>query len=192
MTAALELGTRTVDVHDETPGMRNRERLLGDMASDGGVRLGLTVRRAIMTLFAVIVVVALTGAIGQPETVSTAAGEAATLRVQAPERVRGGLFFQARIDIRAARPITAPRLIFADGWLEGMQVNSIEPAAESESSRNGLLELSYPQVAGGERMRVYLQFEVNPTNVGHRSLDLELDDGTTRLARVERSITVLP
>jgi hypothetical protein len=170
----------------------DRERLRRDMASDRSVRLGLGARRTMMTLFALVVVIALSGAIGQPHKVSTARGEAATLQMSVPERVRGGLFFQARVDIRAARPITAPRLIFADGWLEGMQVNSIEPAAENESSRDGQLELSYPQVAGGERMRVYLQFEVNPTNVGRRSLDLELDDGTQRLARVERSITVLP
>jgi hypothetical protein len=173
-------------------GMEDRERLPPGMASSRGIQVGLAVRRTVMTVFAAVVVVALSGAIGQPQKGSTAQSAVATLHVSAPERVRGGLFFQARVDVRATRPIAAPRLILTDGWLEGMQVNSIEPAAESESSRDGRLELSYPKVAAGERMRIYLQFEVNPTNVGHRSQDLELDDGTTRLARVERSITVLP
>jgi hypothetical protein len=157
-----------------------------------GQRVGLAVRRVVMTLFAAIAVLALAGVFGQPAKTSSAAGPAARMRLEAPETVRGGLFFQARIDIDAIRPIQQPRLVFDDGWLEGMQVNSMEPAAQSESSRDGRLELSYPQVAGGERLRIYLQFEVNPTNVGRRSFAVALDDGTTPLARIERDITVLP
>jgi hypothetical protein len=41
-------------------------------------------------------------------------------------------------------------------------------------------------------LRVWLQFEVNPTNVGRRSLALELDDAETPVARIERDIRVLP
>jgi len=157
-----------------------------------GQRVGLVARRILMTVFAAIVVVGLSGLIGQPGRTSTAAGPAAQMRLEAPTTVRGGLFFQARLDIDAVRHVDQPRLVFDDGWLEGLQVNSIEPAAESESSRDGRLELSYPPIDAGERLRVYLQFEVNPTNVGHRSFGLALDDGTTPVARIDRTITVLP
>jgi hypothetical protein len=157
-----------------------------------GQAVGLVARRILMTVFAAIAVVALAGVFGQPGRTSTAAGPAAQMRLEAPETVRGGLFFQARLDIDAVRHVDQPRLVFDDGWVEGLQVNSIEPAAESESSRDGRLELSYPPIDAGERLRIYLQFEVNPTNIGRRSFALALDDGATPLARIDRKLTVLP
>jgi hypothetical protein len=160
--------------------------------NERGQRLGLAARRVVMTLFAAIALLALAGAFGQRATGSRAEGAAAVLRLQAPETVRGGLFFQARIDIDATQAVKEPRLVFDEGWLEGLQVNSIEPAAESESSRDGRLVLSYSSLEPGDRLRVYMQFEVNPTNVGRRSFGFELDDARTRVARIDRDITVLP
>jgi hypothetical protein len=157
----------------------NRER---------GQRAGLAARRGVMTIFAAISLLGLTGAIGQ----GTVTSRASELTVNAPETVRGGIFWQARIEVRATRPIEHPRLVFADGWLEGMQVNSIEPAAVSESSRDGRLVLSYGSLEPGDLLRVWMQFEVDPTNVGKRSLALELDDAETPLARIDRDIRVLP
>ena len=153
-----------------------------------GERAGLIARRAVMTIFAAISLLALTGAIGQTGTTSHASG----LTLDAPKTVRGGLFFQSRIDVTATRTVGQPRLVFDEGWLEGMQVNSIEPAAESESSRDGRLVLSYGALGPGDRLRIYMQFEVNPTNVGRRSYGLELNDGQARIARIDRDITVLP
>jgi hypothetical protein len=157
-----------------------------------GQLIGLTARRIVMTVFAVISVVALVGLFGQRAVSSDAAGPAATMRLEAPKTVRGGLFFQARIDIDARTDVDQPRLVFADGWLEGLQVNSIEPAAGSESSRDGRLVLSYDTLHAGDRLRIWMQFEVNPTNVGRRSFALELDDGQTPVARIDRDLTVLP
>jgi hypothetical protein len=37
-----------------------------------------------------------------------------------------------------------------------------------------------------------MQFQVNPTNVGRRSQDVELYDDTTVLARVDRTVTIYP
>ena len=37
-----------------------------------------------------------------------------------------------------------------------------------------------------------MQFQVNPTNVGRRSADVELYDGETLIATVERTMTVFP
>ena len=159
---------------------------------DRGGRIGLWTRRGAITLFALISLAALGGLIGQPSRASEAAGPAGRLRLTAPEVVRGGLFFESEIEIRARQPIGHPRLVFDDGWLEGMQVNSIEPAAESESSRDGKLVLSYGPLRPGDVLRIRLQFEVNPTNVGKRSYALELDDQARPLARIQRTIRVLP
>ena len=157
-----------------------------------GARIGLVARRVWIGLFALFAAAALAGLIGQRPTRSQAASRDARVRLEAPAVVRGGLFFQARIDIRALAPVQHPRLVFDEGWLEGMQVNSIEPAAESESSRDGRLVLSYGALEPGDVLRVHLQFEVNPTNVGVRSYGLELDDAERPLVRLDRSIRVLP
>jgi hypothetical protein len=73
-----------------------------------------------------------------------------------------------------------------------MQVNSIEPAPVGEASRDGRVVLSYDALAHGDVLRIWLQFEVNPTNVGRRSYALALDDAERPVARLARDITVLP
>jgi hypothetical protein len=157
-----------------------------------GQRLGLGARRAVLTAFAAISLLAVAGVFGQVATSSTTTGAAATLRLRAPDTVRGGLFFEARLDIRAARAIQHPRLVLDDGWLEGLQVNSIEPAPVSEASRDGRVVLTYGGLAAGDRLVVWLQFEVDPTSVGRRSFGVELDEAETRLARIDRHLTMLP
>jgi hypothetical protein len=154
--------------------------------------VGLWTRRAVLALFAVIVALALLDRFGQGTSESAAPGPAGTLRVLAPEIARGGLLFQSRIEIRARRDIELPRVVLDRGWLEGMQINSIEPAAGSESSRSGRVVLSYDKLAAGDLLRIFLSFQVNPTYVGRRSYGVELDDGRVQIARVNRSLTVLP
>jgi len=149
-------------------------------------------RPSFVTAFALISFAALIGFIGQRPSTSTAATPSARLTLSAPTTVRGGIFFQSRISIRALATIEHPRLVLESGWTEGLQVNSIEPAAESESSRDGRVVLSYGKLEAGELLRIWLQFEVNPTSVGTRSYSVELDDGARPLARISRTLRVLP
>jgi hypothetical protein len=37
-----------------------------------------------------------------------------------------------------------------------------------------------------------MEFQVNPTNVGHRAADVWLYDGNTRLLSIDRNVTVYP
>jgi hypothetical protein len=150
------------------------------------------VRRAILVLFALIAALGLLNRFGQRPTETTARVPATTMTLSAPHAVRGGLFFQSRLDIRAARAIQHPRLVLAPGWLEGMQVNSIEPAPVGEAARDGRLVLSYDTLDAGDLMRVWFQFEVNPTNVGRRSYAVELDDAEQPVARLSPRISVWP
>jgi hypothetical protein len=155
-------------------------------------QVGLVGRRVIMTVFALIAAAALWGFIGQRTSDSVAAGPAARLRLSAPEIVRGGLFFQSRVEIRALTAIEHPRLVLDEGWVEGMQFNSVEPAPESESSRDGRVVFSYGGLEPGDILRIWMQFEVDPTSVGKRPYGIELDDEDRPLARIDRSIRVLP
>ena len=157
-----------------------------------GIRAGLWARRVILCVFAVIPVLGLLDVFGEKASDSSASSPDATMQLSAPETVRGGLFFQARLDIRARRAIALPRLVLQEGWFEGMQFNSIEPQPVSEAPRDGDVVFSYDKLAAGDRLRIWVQFEVNPTNVGRRSFGVALDDGTRPVAHIDRDITVLP
>jgi hypothetical protein len=169
------------------------DEFLDDLATrHPGVLFGLWARRTLMALFAAVAVAALLDVFGQATSDSTAAGPAAQLRLRAPERVRGGLLFQSRVEIHALRTIGKPRLVLADGWLEGMQINSISPDPTQQASRNGRVVLEWDPVRARQRLIVWLQFQADPASAGRRRYDLVLDDGPVALARISRTITVLP
>ena len=37
-----------------------------------------------------------------------------------------------------------------------------------------------------------MQFQVDPTNIGRRAQNVELDDGDTTILRVRRTLTIFP
>ena len=118
-----------------------------------GQNRGLWARRVVIALFCVIALLALADRFGQRPTESQAASPAARMTLTAPDTVRGGLFFQSRVEIHALREIAAPQLVLDHGWVEGMQVNSIEPAPASELSRDGRVVLTYDKLAPGDDLR---------------------------------------
>ena len=138
-------------------------------------------RKALCLLLVAIVVLALLNVFGQRPTSSHADSPAASLDVSSPKSVRGGLMFQSRFTIQAHRSLDTPKLVLDPGWFEQMTINSLEPSASSETSRNGKIVLSF-----------WAFFQVNPTNVGHRPQGVELDDGNRPLLRINRSVTVFP
>jgi hypothetical protein len=44
----------------------------------------------------------------------------------------------------------------------------------------------------GQSYAFYLQLQLNPTDLGRRSENVELADGTQRIVRIERTATVFP
>ena len=158
--------------------------------ADSGAELAA--RRLLIGLIALFAVLALANVVGQVETTSRVIASGASLEVSAPTQVRGGLFFQGRFTIGAERQLEHATLVLDRGWLEGMHINTIEPAPVGESSRDGKLALDFGRVPPGDFLVAYLQFQVNPTNVGRRSQDVELYDDDQLLGRVDRTLTVLP
>lgn len=169
--------------------------LFRDLAAapeSGALTRGLWARRVVMTLLLAVAVLALIGVFGQRGSTHAATGSKATMKLGVPDAVRGGVFFQAKVEIRATQDVENPRLVLANGWTEGLQVNTIEPAAQSESSRDGRLVLSYDKLAAGDTMTVWFQFQVDPTESGRRDFSLELDDAEQPVARIDHKITVFP
>jgi hypothetical protein len=149
-------------------------------------------RRGLFGLVCLIPIVALLGFFGQHATTSTAQGAEGTLKVQAPKRVRGGLMYQVRLDVTAAQEIKNPQFVVGPGWWEQNSVNSIAPDPVSQSSSNGRVVLSYGPLHAGQKLTAWIYFQVNPINIGHRTANVQLNDGAKPVASVRRTLTILP
>jgi hypothetical protein len=150
------------------------------------------VRWALLALVGLVVALGLLNVFGQRPSTSTAASPAASLRISTPARLRSGLIFQSRFHIHAIREVRKATLVLDPGWLEGMTLNTVEPAPIGEASRDGRLAFELGRVPAGADYLLFLQFQVNPTNVGRRSTDVELYDGGRLLLRIDRTITIWP
>jgi hypothetical protein len=170
------------------------ERLdLGRMRDLRGRYAHAWVRRVLIVLLAAPVVLALSGALGQrTSTLRAAGGGGAQLQVDVPDTLRAGLLWRGRIIVRAQLDIKLPRIILGDGWVESMQLNTLEPAPESEAARGSRVVLSYPEIKAGEELHVYLQLQANPTSLGAQDMSVEIDDETAPLARIAHTTRVLP
>lgn len=152
----------------------------------------LALRRAGVGLLAVFIVLGGLNVFGQHPQTTKAAGPAAQLSVYAPKRVRGGLYYEARFHVRANRDLTNATLVLDSGWSEGITINTVEPSPLGEGSENGKLVFELGHVPADHSHLLFLQLQVNPTNVGHRDQNVELRDGDEHIATVERTITIFP
>jgi hypothetical protein len=149
---------------------------------------------ALLALAAVLPVLALFNVFGQSPSTDKVANPngVATLELTAPKRVRSGLLFQARIDIRAHKEIKDAVLVLDSGWLESMTLNTAEPAATSETSRDGSIAFDLGDIPAGKLWRQYLQFQANPVNAGSQSQGITLYDGNVPLLHMNRDLMVWP
>jgi hypothetical protein len=150
------------------------------------------IRRGLFALLPTIVILALLNVFGQRPVVRTESASAATLKLFAPPRVRSGLLYEARFRVTAHRDLKSATLVLGPGWLESMTVNTIEPSPVNESSQNGRLSLELGHIPAGGSHLLFMQFQTNPTNVGHRSAPVTLLDGDEELLHIDRSITIFP
>lgn len=150
------------------------------------------VRRGLFALVCVVPVLALVDLFGQRPESSTASAGSAQLSISAPSRVRGGLLFQARFRITARKKLDRAALVLDRGWLDGLTVNAIEPQPVSETSLNGKLALDLGPISAGQSYVLFVDYQVNPINVGHRDQTVTLYDGNRSLLTIHRAITVFP
>ena len=73
-----------------------------------------------------------------------------------------------------------------------MSVNTIEPSPVSETSDHGRVSFALGRIPPGGSHLLFMQFQVNPTNVGHRAASVWLYDGPTEIAQIRHSITIFP
>lgn len=179
----MRIRRRVSEIPDQLTLARNRDR---------ESRRDLVLRRIGIGALIVLLVAALLNVFGQRPATSEAATSAAKLKVYAASRVRGGLFYEARFTIDARRDLKKATLVLDPGWAEGITINTVEPAPIGEASDDGRLVFELGHIPAGKTYIFFLQLQVNPTNVGHRSQDVDLLDGDTLIAHVDRTVTVFP
>jgi hypothetical protein len=150
------------------------------------------VRWIALGLLLVLLVLGLLNVFGQRPDTAVASTDGVEFEVYSPTKVRSGIYFMSRFTIVAHREVEAATLVLDPGWLEGMTLNTLEPGPIAEANRDGRLVLELGRVPAGTKHVFFLHFQVNPTNVGRRSQDVDLLDGDRLLVHVDRTITIYP
>jgi hypothetical protein len=148
--------------------------------------------RILLASVSALLVLALFNLFGQRPLTSRAADSKAVLSVYSPSRVRGGLLYTARFHVTARTDLKKASLLLDPGWVEGMQINSINPQPVDEASNDGRLYLDLGHIPAHHSALYFVEFQVDPTNVGHRSQSVELDNNGKRLLFINRTITIYP
>ena len=108
-------------------------------------------------------------------------------------RVERRSYFSARFTISARQEVKNATLVLDPGWVEGMSVNTIEPSPLGEGSHDGKLVLELGHIPAGQKHVLWMQFQVNPTNVAwHRPAGVTLLDGSKTLTHIDRRYTIYP
>jgi hypothetical protein len=162
-----------------------------DLELEGRGHHGLY-RRLALGVLGLIVIAALLNVFGQETTTTVAVGERGVLSIDAPAHLRGGLLFQARFEVHAKRRLAHPKLVLSPGWLNAMTLNTVAPTPLSENSGEDGLSMSFEALPAGQTLIVWTDWQVNPTNVGRRSEDAALLDGSEPVASAQRTLTVFP
>jgi hypothetical protein len=150
------------------------------------------IRRIVLAALVALCALGMAGVFGQQTSTTTAAGPAATLTVDAPARLRGGLLAQGLIEVDAHRRIAQPRIVLDRGWLNDITINTVSPEPADEADDAGRLVLAYDELPAGRSLTVRIELQVNPTTVGTQPQDVELRDGDVTIARAERSLIIFP
>ncbi|HEY3576984.1 MAG TPA: hypothetical protein VGK68_03180 [Gaiellaceae bacterium] len=155
-------------------------------------RNDIWVRRGLFALVCAVPLLALANVFGQRPDSSTGTAAAAQLSVSSPSHLRGGLLYQAQFRITARKRLAQAALVLDRGWLEGLTINTMEPAPAGETSQEGKLGLDLGPIGRGQSYVLYVSFQVNPTTVGRQSQNVTLYDGKRALVTLHRTITVFP
>lgn len=157
-----------------------------------GKAAGQWLRHAFLLILTIFVIGALLNAFGAKPQTEEASATAATLKVTAPERVRGGLLYQARLEIHANEAIGAPTLVFDKGWIEETTINTVQPEPAETTTDPRHLKLRYPPLPPGRTLAVYISLQANPNDVGTHNADVALYDADEEIASIGRTQVNFP
>jgi hypothetical protein len=144
-------------------------------------------------ILAVLLVVALTGALGgAPNPVVRAGGDAAAIAVKAPHTLRNGTFFELAITIDARSAIAKPVIAISRSYLKDLTINTELPEPADMAFEDGAFTMTFPAMKAGERLAVKLDGQVNPPLIGRSRGTIALRDDKTAIAAIPVSLRILP
>jgi hypothetical protein len=149
-------------------------------------------RRAGIFLLTVACALGLANVFGQHTHVRSVDAEAAKLTVETPGSARGGLIYQTVFRVDAHRYLPKPTLVLDPGWFDGLTINTVQPDSVTWGQREGRNTIELGPLRAGEHFVLRLQYQVNPTVLGHRTQNVVLADGETPLLTLEHAHTIFP
>jgi hypothetical protein len=149
-------------------------------------------RRAGLVLLLGACALGLANVFGQHTHVVWVDSAAAKLTVETPGGARGGLIYQSIFRIDAHRDLAKPTLVLDPGWFDGLTINSVQPDAAQWGEQEGRNTLTLPALPAGDHFVLRVQYQVNPTVLGHRAQNVVLQDGSAPLLTLEHAQTIFP
>jgi hypothetical protein len=149
-------------------------------------------RRAGIVLLSVACALGLANVFGQHTHVRSVDAAAAKLTVETPGAARGGLIYQTIFRVDAHRDLAKPTLVLDPGWFDGLTINTVEPDSVTWGQREGRNTIELGPLRAGEHFVLRLQYQVNPTVLGHRTQNVVLADADAPLLTLEHAQTIFP
>ncbi len=149
-------------------------------------------RRGVLVLITALPVLGLLNVFGQHATPVTYPSPAASLLIDSPAHVRGGLVFTTEIVITPRQRVHDARLYLDNGWFEAMTLNGIAPQPSTESAQGRWQVWDFGQIPAATAFHVWISWQTNPTNIGRHSQAVVLYDGGTQLMTARHTLTVFP
>ena len=149
-------------------------------------------RRAVLVVVAAVPVLGLLNVFGQHAEPVSYSSPAASLLINSPARVRGGLVFTTEIVITPHQQLHDARLYLDNGWFEAMSLNGVAPQPSTEDAQGRWQVWDFGQIPAATAFHVWISWQTNPTNVGRHPQTVALYDGGTYLMTADHALTVFP
>jgi len=149
-------------------------------------------RRAVLAVIAAVPVLGLLNVFGQHATPVSYQSPSASLVIDSPAHVRGGLVFTTEIVITPRRQLHGARLYLDNGWFQAMSLNGVAPQPSTQTARGRWQVWDFGQIPAGTAFHVWTSWQTNPTNLGRHAQTVALYDGGTLLMTARHTLTVFP
>ncbi len=144
-----------------------------------------------LVVLGAVIVAGLLGVFGHERTWSADEG-GVTLRIESPETIRNGEFFEMRIRVAGDRPIAQPVVAIESSLWEDMTVNTMIPSPVDEESSDGEFRFTFAPMEPGSELLLKVDLQVNPDIIGGNEGTVTVYDADERIVESEIEIGVLP
>lgn len=122
----------------------------------------------------------------------TARSATASLMVETPRVIRSGNWFETRVEIRPAAPITDLVLAIDDPLWRRLSIDTFAPDAEKSEYADRAFRYSFGPVAAGELRVIKFDGQIQPWGPRRLSGRYRVLDGERPLVSLATAVTVLP